>query len=81
MASEAGTMRRIALELSDIEYVALEFRALHYRRSIPEQIRRELEHGTWEPQAIAQLDQHGHREHQGAAQRHAVSHHLFVETR
>ncbi len=81
MVTEAGRMRRIALELSDIEYVALEFRALHYGRSVPVQIRRELEHGTWEPQALAHLDQRGHREPQGAAQRPAGSHHLFVTTR
>jgi hypothetical protein len=81
MASEAGTMQRIAVDLSEVEYVALEFRALHYRRSIPEQIRRELEHGTWEPQAIAYLDQQGHREHRGEGQRHAGSHHLFVKAR
>ena len=80
VVAEAGTMGRIALELSDMEYVALEFRALHSRRSIPHQIRSEMEQGTWESRAIAQLDQQGHRDHRSAAQQHAGSQHLFVET-
>jgi hypothetical protein len=74
-------MRRIALKLSDIEYVALAFRALHYRRSVPDQLRRELEQGTWEPQAIAQFDQRRQHDHRSAAERSAGSLHLFVETR
>jgi hypothetical protein len=74
-------MRRIALELSDIEYVALAFRALHYRRSIPDQLRHELELGTWGPQAIARLDQRRHPDHPSMTQQYAGSNHLFVEMR
>ena len=81
VVTEAGTMRRIALELSNMEYVALAFRALHYRRSVPDQIRREMEQGMWETRAIARLDQQGHYDHRSEAQQHAGSHHLFVEIR
>ena len=79
VVSEAGTMRRIALELSDAEYAALVLRSRRHRRSVPDQIDREIEQGAWESRAISQLDQQRHRDHPGAAQQHVGSQCLFVE--